>query len=74
MQIAQIRQSMTTYKALIKRQTAQIKQLEAEEAARRAREEAERKAREEANRKRMRAINPPGLPIHPSRPGLPVRR
>ena len=51
-QIAQIRQSAATYKALIKQQTAQIKQLEAEEAARRAREEAERKAREEANRKK----------------------
>ena len=45
-QIAQIRQSAAAYKALIKQQTAQIKQLEAEEAARKAREEAERKAKE----------------------------
>lgn len=41
-QLAQIQQSAATYKALIKKQTAQIKQLEAEEAARRAREEAEK--------------------------------
>lgn len=39
-QLAQIQQSAATYKALIKKQTAQIKQLEAEEAARKAREEA----------------------------------
>ena len=51
-QIAQIRQSAAAYKALIKQQTAQIKQLEAEEAAKRAKEEAERKAREEAERKK----------------------
>lgn len=51
-QIAQIRQSAAAYKALIKQQTAQIKQLEAEEAARRAKEEAERKAREEAEKKK----------------------
>ncbi len=51
-QIAQIRQSAAAYKALIKQQTAQIKQLEAEEAARKAKEEAERKAREEAERKK----------------------
>lgn len=51
-QIAQIRQSAAAYKALIKQQTSQIKQLEAEEAARRAREEAERKAKEEAERKK----------------------
>lgn len=50
-QIAQIRQSAAAYKALIKQQTSQIKQLEAEEAARKAKEEAERKAREEAARK-----------------------
>ncbi len=50
-QIAQIRQSAAQYKALIKQQTSQIKQLEAEEAARRAKEEAERKAREEAKKK-----------------------
>ena len=51
-QIAQIRQSAAAYKALIKQQTSQIKQLEAEEAARRAKEEAERKAREEAEKKK----------------------
>ncbi len=39
-QLAQIQQSAATYKALIKKQTAQIKQLEAEEAARKARENA----------------------------------
>ena len=48
-QIAQIRQSAAAYKALVKQQTAQIKQLEAEEAARKAREEAERKAKEAAS-------------------------
>ena len=57
MQIAQIRQSAAAYKALIKQQTAQIKQLEAEEAARRAKEEAERKAREEAERKKREEAN-----------------
>jgi len=51
-QIAQIRQSAAAYKTLVKQQTAQIKQLEAEEAARKAREEAERKAREEAAKKK----------------------
>ncbi|MCI8945489.1 MAG: hypothetical protein HFI91_00305 [Lachnospiraceae bacterium] len=56
-QIAQIRQSAAAYKALIKQQTAQIKQLEAEEAARRAKEEAERKAREEAERKKREEAN-----------------
>lgn len=39
-QLAQVQQSAAAYKALIKKQTAQIKQLEAEEAARKAREEA----------------------------------
>lgn len=39
-QLAQIQQSAATYKALIKKQTAQIKQLEAEEAACKARENA----------------------------------
>lgn len=48
-QIAQIRQSAAAYKALIKQQTAQIKQLEAEEAARKAKEEAERRAKENKN-------------------------
>lgn len=48
-QIAQIRQSAAAYTALIKQQTAQIKQLEAEEAARKAKEEAERKAKEAAS-------------------------
>ena len=56
-QIAQIQQSAAAYKALIKQQTAQIKQLEAEEAARRAKEEAERKAREEAERKKKEQNN-----------------
>ena len=42
-QIAQIRQSAAQYSALIKQQNAQIKQLEAEEAARRAAEEAKKK-------------------------------
>ena len=41
--IAQIRQSAAQYSALIKQQNAQIKQLEAEEAARRAAEEAKKK-------------------------------
>ncbi len=59
-QIAQIRQSAAAYKALIKQQTSQIKQLEAEEAARKAREEAERKAREEAERKKNNKNNDNG--------------
>jgi len=42
-QLAQIQQSAATYKALIKKQDAQIKQLEAEEAARKAREAAKNK-------------------------------
>ena len=58
-QIAQIQQSAAAYKALIKQQTAQIKQLEAEEAARKAREEAERKAKEAANKKNTSSSSAP---------------
>jgi len=48
-QIAKIRQNAAQYQALIKQQTAQIKQLEAEEAARKAAEEAKKKKNSSSN-------------------------